>query len=128
MMDSLAYLNQLLAPYTTRDSARLAITARADSLARLRDRAGQGQVTTGPQAPTRVIEASPRTFGGQGVRTPEIRPAAPTEQPAPRAVPPSGPARVRASDTTGVRRLPVPTDTIRLPAPAPEPAAGDTLR
>jgi hypothetical protein len=131
-LDSLAFLNQLLASYTTRDSARLAITARADSLARLRARAGQGQVTTRPEIPSPVIEASPRTFGGQGIRTPEIRPAAPTEQLAPRPLPAAGPPRVRASDTTGVRRLPVPTDTIRLPAPEPapepEPAVGDTLR
>jgi cell shape-determining protein MreC len=115
LADSLAYMQQLLAAVTTRDSARLAGLTRADSLARLRPRpAGPGGTTTPVPTPRPPVETPPRPVGGAPIRTPTIRPA------------------IRPADTTTAPRPRAPVDTIRIgPEPAaPEPAApaGDTLQ
>ena len=142
--DSLFMFRQMVVTMAARDSARVAgaSQARQDSLtrqaledlsaadsARRRAALGGGQAPSGPAG-----AAQPRPQ----IRPPVARPApradsggaAPTRDPAPpvQARPPApdtrGPARIRPADTTSVRRMPVPTDTIRVGASA----RPDTLR
>ena len=115
--DSLFMFRQMVVTMAARDSARR------------RAALGGGQAPSGPAG-----AAQPRPQ----IRPPVARPApradsggaAPTRDPAPpvQARPPApdtrGPARIRPADTTSVRRMPVPTDTIRVGASA----RPDTLR
>lgn len=139
--DSLAHLERLLGAYMARDSAALAAegSARSDSRPRLGTRTPVREPARAP-ATRAPAAAPPPARPAPAIRAPEIRPSvqpSPTgeaAEPEPRAPEPqspepqappvlSGPPRVRPADTTGVRQLPVPTDTIRLPAePTPGPA------
>jgi cell shape-determining protein MreC len=120
--DSVALLRQAVASYAIRDSLRLAglsadsigrLAARrvADSIAQARGGAPRTAGATGPArlqtqpppaaAPATAPEREP-------IRSPVIRPALGGGGDV------AAPARVLPADTAGARRLPMPTDTIRI--------------
>jgi rod shape-determining protein MreC len=154
--DTVSLLRQAVASYAIRDSlrtagltadsiARLAARRFADSVALARGAPARAAGVTGPvTGPARLQTQAPPPAAPPPdrapVRSPVIRPAlggggdtagaaripAPP-QPRP-ATDPGGPARIRPADTAAARRLPMPTDTIRLGPPAGGATRPDTLQ